>query len=220
MIKTAIYFHKATTEQARILFNNHISNYDKFPLFGPDKLRNENLKQIVPDSYLNKSIFWTMEWNKEILFWLKPPFHSLEQGVKLNLNVHQRKFAEPGSGHYRVRGVAGSGKTQVLAFRAGKLASLGYRVLILSFNITLWHYIRDMVQRSPFSFSWDKFCLGHFHGFCKDILNQFGEKWPTENGDNETLFRELFRKKFSKKLETETMNDMMQFLLMRARIIM
>lgn len=125
----------------------------------------------MPQSY-----YWVKEWNREILFWLNSPFHSLEQTTQLTLNRHQRNFSEPLVGHHRVRGVAGSGKTQVLAYRAGKLASQGYRILILSFNITLWHYIRDMIQRSPFQFSWNRFTFNHFHGFCKDILNEFGEK--------------------------------------------
>lgn len=191
LIKTSLYFHKSSTTQAQQLFKNHVKDFSKFPVFGKDLLHPTNLKLIVPDSYLNQSMFWVRNWNTEILFWLIPPFHSIEQGVRLNLNTNQKKFAEPLKGHFRVRGVAGSGKTQVLAYRAGKLASQGYRVLILSFNITLWHYIRDMVQRSPFAFKWDRFCFNHFHGFCKDILNEFGEKWPSESGDDESTFREI-----------------------------
>lgn len=191
LIKTSIYFHKATTEQAQELFKNQVKNYAYFPVFGKNTLTATNLRQIIPDSYLQQSYYWTRDWNKEVLFWLNPPFHSLEQGTRLSLNTYQKKFAEPQKGHYRVRGVAGSGKTQVLAYRAGNLASQGYRVLILSFNITLWHYIRDMVQRSPFGFGWDRFTFNHFHGFCKDILNEFGEKWPTESGDDEATFREI-----------------------------
>jgi superfamily I DNA/RNA helicase len=46
-------------------------------------------------------------------------------------------------------------------------------------------------SRSPFGFSWDKFTFGHFHGFCKDVLNEFGEKWPSESGGEEATFREI-----------------------------
>jgi len=191
LIKTSIYFHKATTEQAQELFKNQIKNYAYFPVFGKNALVSTNLRQIIPDSYLSQSYYWTRDWNKEILFWLNPPFHSIEQGTKLVLNSYQKKFAEPQKGHFRVRGVAGSGKTQVLAYRAGNLASQGYRVLILSFNITLWHYIRDMVKRSPFGFGWDSFTFNHFHGFCKDILNEYGEGWPADIGDDEAVFREI-----------------------------
>ena len=191
LIKTSVYFHNATTESAQDLFKQENINFVYFPIFGRNSVKSSNLRQIVPDSYLSNSYYWVKDWNKEILFWLNPPFHSIEQGIRLTLNTYQKKFAEPITGHYRVRGVAGSGKTQVLAHRAGNLASQGYRVLILSFNITLWHYIRDMVQRSPYAFSWKNFTFGHFHGFCKDILNEFGEKWPSETADSETTFRDI-----------------------------
>ncbi|MDR3178122.1 MAG: UvrD-helicase domain-containing protein [Campylobacteraceae bacterium] len=195
LIKTSIYFHKSTTEKAQDLFKDKElkkKNFKYFPIFGKDLLIPEKLRQIIPDSYLGKS-YWAREWNNEILFWLNPPFHSIEQGIELTLNAYQEKFAKPQTGHFRIRGVAGSGKTQVLAYRAGSLASQGYRVLILSFNITLWHYIRDMIQRTPFEFKWDSFTLNHFHGFCKDILNEFDEKWP--NGNDEGLFMEIVPKR-------------------------
>lgn len=191
LLKTSVYFHNASTNECQSLFERLNLNYRVFPLFGKDLVLSNNLRQIVPDSYLSESYYWEKEWNLELLFWLNPPFHSLEQTVKLDLNKYQRLFSEPKSGHYRVRGVAGSGKTQVLAYRAGKIASEGKKVLILSFNITLWHYIRDMVQRSPFEFNWKSFTFGHFHGFCKDILNEFGEKWPKEAGEGEATFREI-----------------------------
>ncbi|NUY82472.1 UvrD-helicase domain-containing protein [Flavobacterium sp. MAH-1] len=191
LVKTSVYFHNSTTEKAQELFKQEYINYTSFPVFGRNSLLASNIKQIVPDSYLRQSYYWVKDCNKEILFWLNPPFHSIEQGIKLNLNTYQKKFAEPEPGHHRVRGVAGSGKTQVLAHRAGNLASQGYRVLILSFNITLWHYIRDMVQRSPYAFSWKQFTFGHFHGFCKDVLNEFGEKWPNETAGTEIIFRDI-----------------------------
>lgn len=182
LVKTAVYFENATTQKVRELFINENIKFDVFPFFGKDYLSKENLSDIVPASkYSKPNQYWNTEWNQEILFWLNPPFHSLEQTVKISLNTAQQKFSEPLWGHHRVRGVAGSGKTQVIAYRAGKLASMGYKVLILSFNITLWHYIRDMIQRSPFEFSWKQIVITHFHGFCNDMLNEFGKKWPSNN---------------------------------------
>jgi superfamily I DNA/RNA helicase len=178
LIKTGLYFHKATTEHCRRLLGGKIRNFNYFPFFGFDDLVGEKLKQIAPDVDTTSNRFWNTGWNKDILFWLMPPFHSLEQGTLLKLRGNQVKIAEPKTGHFRVRGVAGSGKTQALAYRAGKLASLGLNVLIVSFNITLWHYVKDMVARSPFAFSWEMITFTHFHGFCKDRLNEFGELWP------------------------------------------
>jgi len=192
LIKTGVYFHNSTTEKCQSLFSSMDSIVLKsfFPFFGFDTLKEDTIDIIVPDIKRNKSIFWKNEWNKDILFWLKPPYHSIEQGKVLTLKGLQNRIAEPQRGHFRVRGVAGSGKTQALAYRAAKLASLGYQVLVISFNITLWHYIKDMIARAPFNFSWDKFVFTHFHGFCKDRLNEFGEKWPEGNGDN-YFFKEV-----------------------------
>jgi hypothetical protein len=178
LIKTGVYFHKASTEVCQEKLGAKIKNFKHFPFFGFDSLTESRLKEIVPDVNVTKSNYWNIKWNIDILFWLNPPFHSIEQGTILRLKGNQVKVAEPKSGHYRVRGVAGSGKTQALAYRAGKLASQGFNVLVISFNITLWHYVKDMIARSPFNFSWGKFTFTHFHGFCKDRLNEFERKWP------------------------------------------
>lgn len=178
LIKTGVYFHKSKTDICRDKLGTKIKDFRYFPFFGYDSLTESRLKEIVPDVNITSSNYWNRSWNEDILFWLIPPFHSIEQGTILKLRGNQVKVAEPKSGHYRVRGVAGSGKTQALAYRAGKLASQGYNVLIISFNITLWHYVKDMIARSPFNFSWGKFTFTHFHGFCKDKLNEFEQKWP------------------------------------------
>jgi Nuclease-related domain len=47
----------------------------------------------------------------------------------------------------RVRGAAGCGKSLGLAARAARLASEGKDVLVLSFNSTLPHYLRDLAAR-------------------------------------------------------------------------
>lgn len=178
LIKTGVYFHKAKTETCQKKLGARIKDFKYFPFFGYDCLTGARLKEIVPDINITSSNYWNRKWNEDILFWLMPPFHSIEQGTILKLKGNQIKVAEPKSGHYRVRGVAGSGKTQALAYRAGRLASQGHNVLIISFNITLWHYIKDMIARSPFAFSWGLFTFTHFHGFCKDKLNEFERKWP------------------------------------------
>ncbi|GAA3943692.1 hypothetical protein GO495_22940 [Chitinophaga oryziterrae] len=181
LIKTGIYCHNSTTSECRDILGTPLKReqFKYFPFIGRDELKVEKLQDVVPDVYRSVSFSWKQEWNEELLFWLLPPFHSIEQGTVLTLRGNQSKIAEPQPGHHRIRGVAGSGKTQALAYRAGKLASMNKNVLIVTFNITLWHYIRDMIQRTPFNFRWDQFTFAHFHGFCKDRLNQFGVKWPT-----------------------------------------
>ncbi len=195
LIKTGLYFHKCTTDIAIEKFGFPIPDKDLkyFPIIGYDGLREENLLNIVPEVKYSTSKFWKREWNEDIIFWLYPPYHSLDQGIPLRLKGKQLEIAEAKSGHYRVRGVAGSGKTQALAYRAGLLASEGKNVLIITFNITLWHYIKDMIQRSPFAFRWDKITFSHFHGFCKDKLNEFDLRWPKSGSDSETELEQFFK---------------------------
>lgn len=178
LIKTALYFHNATTAAAQDMFLPPKKEPRYFPIFGRDLLKADCIKDIVPDVQYSKSYYWESRWNEELLFWFLPPYHYIEQGTALTLKGNQIKIATPEPGHHRARGVAGSGKTQALAYRAARLAASGQNVLIISFNITLWHYIRDMISRAPFKFKWDKITFTHFHGFCKDKLNEFGRNWP------------------------------------------
>jgi superfamily I DNA/RNA helicase len=76
----------------------------------------------------------------------------------------------PESGFRRIKGSAGSGKSLVLAARAAKLANAGMSVLIITFNITLMHYLRDMVIRGFEKKGASRNVVyRHFHGWCKEI---------------------------------------------------
>jgi Superfamily I DNA and RNA helicases len=115
--------------------------------------------------------------------WLCPPYHFKEQISDIKLTKKQEIHAEPTNGYHRIRGVIGSGKTLVLAYRAAALAKQGKKVLVITFNKTLWHYIRDMVQRTPFGFDTKLIIYKHFHKFCNDFLNEMG--CPKPHGDKD-----------------------------------
>ncbi len=193
LVKTGLYFHCASEKEAVTFFAEYASDYR--PILGYDSLIADNIELVVPDSKRTSSFYWNKAWNEEALFWLRPPVHSIEQSQPLTLTVRQREHAAPRPGHYRLRGPAGSGKSQVIAYRAGQLAAQNKDVLILTFNITLWHYLRDLIQRTPFSFSWERITFNHFHGFCADILALSDEKWPElkseDQSDREVYFREV-----------------------------
>jgi len=172
-IKTYVYFHNERGAPARKLFPR---GYTK--IIGRDDLKESNVTTILPSfphTVLSKEI------KDEITWWLEPPTHSVERTRRLNLTPKQKQHAEPKSGHARLRGAVGSGKTLVVAERAANLASQTRRVLILTFNITLWHYIRDMIRQAPYEFEWKNIVLTHFHGFCNDILKELGVPAPHES---------------------------------------
>ena len=198
LIKTGLYFHNATTQQAKEKLSESVrrqNESDPFrydPVIGHDSIEGNELSNVVPDVARTSSIFWKSEWNKEMLFWLKPPMHSIEQVSPLKISREQKWAATPQSGHHRLHGVVGSGKTHVIAYRAASLAQQGKSVLILTFTITLWHYIKDLLRRAPVEFNWGKIRFGYFHGFCKDILNELDVPWPSGDATEQEI-EELFR---------------------------
>jgi superfamily I DNA/RNA helicase len=75
-----------------------------------------------------------------------------------------------------VKGPAGCGKSLALAARAAHLAGAGKEVLVVSFNITLLHYLRDLAVRYPHpresvirGITWL-----HFHDWCKRACQEAG----------------------------------------------
>lgn len=114
----------------------------------------------------------------------------MEQGQQLKLTAEQKRHTQPSPNqHQRLRGVAGSGKTLVIAQRAANIASHGQKVLVVTFNITLWHYLRDHISRAKFNFSWDRLEFWHFHGFCANFLKENDVQWPSDV-EKEELFNQ------------------------------
>lgn len=95
----------------------------------------------------------------------------------LEMNTEQKELSleRTPQGRRRLQGAAGCGKSVVLAARAAELAHSGKRVLILSFNKTLWHYLQNLVERhlntlndgsnEGFARDRNEIDFHHFHGY-------------------------------------------------------
>lgn len=78
-------------------------------------------------------------------------------------------------GHRVIHGVAGSGKTLILAYRCQHLAQESTKpLLVLCFNVSLSARLRQMIQAKGLS---DRVQVRHFHGWCMDQLKAY--KLPT-----------------------------------------
>ena len=89
------------------------------------------------------------------------------------LDLQQEQLARSlGDGHRVVHGVAGSGKTLILAYRAQYLAeSTQQPVLVLCFNVSLAAHLESMIRAR-----WNvgqPVLVHHFHGWCKDLLQTY-----------------------------------------------
>ncbi len=149
---------------------------------GKEDISSENIKVIFPEFARENSRLIKEEWVKDLRGWLEEPDFVKIQREPFKLDPDQKLLANTRrkSGYRRIRGPAGSGKSLVLAARAARLASEGKSVLMITFNITLWHYLYDLTARAllemkvPVKKNRDNIIFTHFHGWCKDICEQVG----------------------------------------------
>jgi len=95
-----------------------------------------------------------------------------DEGLLKTLDLQQEKTAKGiGAGHRILKGVAGSGKTLVLACRAKFLKSVQtkWRVLVVCYNISLSRYLIELIKASGSQTDSDGIDVFHFHGLVKHL---------------------------------------------------
>jgi hypothetical protein len=103
---------------------------------------------------------------------LSPPENTLKQGIKLKLDNKQQRLVNSNSGKEKLKGVAGCGKTTVMAHRAINAHERhDSTVLILTFNITLKNYIRDKLSDIRGGRNFNGFEISNYHQFFNSQLN-------------------------------------------------
>ncbi len=110
--------------------------------------------------------------NFELFPQQKAPGQVFVPDVVKVMDIHQEQLARGlGDGHRVIHGVAGSGKTLILEFRAEVLAKLLNKpILVLCFNITLAAKLRRHMRSKGID---DKVHVHHFHGWCKEQLETY-----------------------------------------------
>jgi hypothetical protein len=98
------------------------------------------------------------------------------------MDLEQEKLARNlGDGHRIIHGVAGSGKTLILAYRAMHLDKLGLAnpILVLCYNKTLAQKLKQLLAERG---AGDRVHVRHFHGWCKDMCDLYQLDLPGEQG--------------------------------------
>ncbi len=179
IVQTAVYFHNENsfTISKLIKTNNYC------PIFGNDNFCVEEIDKhrFMLRKYENK--LFSDKIYKEFKRVLTPSFHTLEQAKEVKLSKKQELLVKSENKEQKIRGVAGSGKTLVLAQRAVN-AHLrhGGKVLILTYNITLRNYIHDNLNRVRKEFHWNNFHIIHYDAFIISEANNHNIK-DIENDD-------------------------------------
>ncbi|MBD2302987.1 nuclease-related domain-containing DEAD/DEAH box helicase [Nostoc sp. FACHB-190] len=201
VVTAGVIMTEATTQQAKNLFQpfqehlHQLGNQEKYhPISGKDALDSKNLAAIFPSAMWRTSKYMQPQFAADLRAWLIEPDFAATQRQPLELNKKQKSYITTRTpiGYRRIKGSAGSGKSLVLAGRAAQLSSEGKDVLVVSFNITLWHYLRDLAVRHQVpnkkvnSITW---C--HFHEWCKRVCydagyqNEYRELWKgVQNPEN------------------------------------
>lgn len=98
------------------------------------------------------------------------------------MDLHQEAVARGlGDGHRVIHGVAGSGKTLILAYRAQYLArALNKPILVLVFNKALASWLQQQMVEKDLT---DRVTVRNFHAWCYDLLSLFHVPKPEDGPD-------------------------------------
>lgn len=182
-ITAGVVLPYADDHRAQALLAPFVDAHSEYqPIAGRDAITRGDLRAILPEAFRSSSKLMSEELAADLRGWLVEPDVSREQREPLLLDSAQRRLTQdaPASRFRRVKGPAGSGKSVVLAARAARLADESKRVLVISFNITLRNYLRDLVVRGvtqPGAMRNVEFT--HFHGWARDLCEEVGweDRW-------------------------------------------
>lgn len=168
-VACAVYFHRADHSQV----NELCGQVEYVELLTPDSLTEENFERILSETWLSKTSFhFDDDLYKSFHRYLQPPQHTRDQGKEPSYTQKQKDLSASRPGQQKIRGVAGSGKTKVLARRAVNAhLRTDARVLILTYNITLLNYIHDAINEVREGFSWSNFYIINYHQFFNTEAN-------------------------------------------------
>lgn len=185
-------------------FRNMLQYPQYNPVSGRQSIEAGNLNKVFPENERRYSGFMNENLAKDFRNWLVEPDFSATQREPIKLDRQQKALVlRETLGYRRIKGQAGSGKSLVLAARAAELASRGKRVLVVTYNLTLIHYLRDVASRwqgkSDKSLGWGQnqrtyinqiTWLG-FHAWCKIVcwesesMDDYYDLWRQPHGTNE-----------------------------------
>ena len=195
IVRPAVWFTKSTRLAIESTFVNEKRDQRRPNIISGVATLSENdfnsndLWHLLDVKY-TKDVFTTKACN-EVVKMLITQWHSYKEGdSSIVLTRKQKDLAKSYEGRQiRVKGVAGSGKTQVLASSA-VLSQLrtGDDVLILTYNITLANYIRYRIRKVPADFPWNKFKITNYHNFVTMQAKNHGLKLDLHSYNDLTLF--------------------------------
>lgn len=169
LIKKAVVFSENSIDEIKTFFGfeGHIVNFTY--VFGKEFIgsREVTLNLYNTIGFLYNNVAFDDVVRRKLAKIISPSWHSYQEGrIDMQPIGAQRRLAESNMTQQKISGVAGSGKTQVLAFRAvNALKRTGGDVLVLTYNITLANYLKFRLSEIREDFSWEKIDVYPYHQF-------------------------------------------------------
>ena len=169
IIKKMVVFSENSIDQVKSFFKIQTNNIKHTYIFGKEFIEERNISLHLYNTigfFINNIIFDDVV-KRKLAKIISPSWHSYQEGrVGIQPIGVQRSLSESSITQQKISGVAGSGKTQVLVFRAiNAMKRTGGDVLILTYNITLANYLKFRLSEVREDFSWQKVDIYHYHQF-------------------------------------------------------
>lgn len=186
LVRKMIYFPNFTTEDARKLVKDNYINIIGYNF----------IEETSPKEFLNKIKFnyTSKDFNKPVLNCfndiISQGWHSYKQGKHITLTKAQAVLSKSvAKAKQKINGVAGAGKTQVLATRAVNAhLRTGKSVLVLTYNLTLANYVKQRIADVRADFSWNNIVVSNYHQFFGTMANNQYLHRDIYMYDNEKFF--------------------------------
>lgn len=165
---------KESFEQLEKSEENYLTFLNKnIEIIGRDNLNESNLNSLLSRRWISKESFYFKEdLYQSFKRYLKPSFHSLDDGKNFKYTKKQIELSTSKRGEQKIKGIVGAGKTLVLAKRAVNAHKrTDSKVLVLTYNISLKNYIHDKISNIREEFYWENFHILNYHDFFNSIMN-------------------------------------------------
>ena len=194
IVSEAVYFHNANVLKIENFLRNGFKSDKKYikklsyiDLIGRDSLQKNILDKILSNRWLNRnSKYFDDDLYNSFKRYLKPTDHTLEQGIVIKYNKEQQDLIDSNAKEQKIKGIAGSGKTMVLAKKAVKAhKETNDMALVLCYNIALINYLRDRISEVKENFNWGAFQINNYHEFIRQQMNNHNILMPIPDGFND-----------------------------------
>lgn len=169
LIKKVVVFTANDNNRVRDFFGISGEHINYTYLLGNEFVSNKSVSQglYTQIGLINTSSYFDDAVKRKIAKILSPSWHSYQEGkTGIEPKGAQKKLVVSQNAHQKISGVAGSGKTHVLAARAvNAMKRTGGDVLVLTFNITLANYLKFRLSEIREDFSWEKIDIYPYHQF-------------------------------------------------------